>query len=71
MFVSTADVTGRNGAISMVGYATPCWSKCLKVLADGGYTGKNFSDSVKQLIGASVELVKNSELHTFAVLPKR
>ena len=46
-------------------------SKCLKVLVDGGYTGENFSNSVKKLIGANVEVVKRNELHTFAVLPKR
>jgi transposase len=71
MFVSTADITDRDGAISMIGYATPCLSKCLKVLVDGGYSGEPFARSVKKLIGASVEVVKRNELHKFAVLPKR
>jgi len=71
MFVSTANVTDRDGAITMIGYAAPYLSKCLKVLVDGGYTGEDFANEVKALIGAEVEVVKRNELHKFAVLPKR
>jgi len=39
MFISTADVTDRNGAITMIGYAAPNLFRCLNVLVDGGYTG--------------------------------
>ena len=42
-----------------------------KVLVDGGYTGEPFADAVKELLGASVEVVQRHELHTFAVLPQR
>ena len=38
---------------------------------DGGYTGKPFATAVQGLLGASVEVVKRNELHTFVVLPKR
>ena len=41
------------------------------VLVDGGYTGEPFADKVKEIIGATVEVAKRSELHTFAVIPKR
>jgi len=71
MFVTTANVTDREGAISMIGYAAPNLSKCLKVLVDSAYTGENFANIVKYLIGAEVEVVKRSELHKFVVLPKR
>lgn len=71
MFVSAANVTDREGAIKMLGYAGNTLSKCIKVLVDGGYIGEKFADSVKSLIGAEVEVVKRNELHTFAVLPKR
>jgi transposase len=71
MFVSTADITDRNGAISMIGCAAPCLSKCQTVLVDGGYTGEDFANGVEKLIGADVEVVKRNELHKFAVLPKR
>jgi transposase len=71
MFVSTADVTDRSGAIAMIGYTAPHLPKCIKVLVDGGYTGDPFSDSISELLGAEVEVVKRNELHKFAVLPKR
>ena len=41
------------------------------VLVDGGYTGTLFAAAVQSLLGASVEVVKRNELHTFVVLPKR
>ena len=41
------------------------------LLVDGGYTGKPFATAVQSLLGASVEVVKRNELHTFVVLPKR
>ena len=71
MSVSTADVTDRDGALKMIGYAGSTLSKCLKVLVDGGYTGKNFANGVNQMIGAEVEVVKRCELHTFVAMPKR
>jgi transposase len=42
-----------------------------KVLVDGGYTGIPFASGVQRLLGASVEVVRRHELHTFVVLPKR
>jgi len=38
---------------------------------DGGYTREAFADAVKGLLDAGVEVAKRSELHTFAVIPKR
>ena len=46
-------------------------SQVQKVLVDGGYTGEPFAAAVQSLLGASVEVVKRNELHTFVVLPKR
>ena len=43
----------------------------LKVPVDGGYAGKPFAVGVGSLLGATVEVVKRNELHTFTVLPKR
>jgi len=40
-------------------------------MGNNGYTDYPFADAVRDLLGASVEIVKRSELHTFAVLPKR
>jgi transposase len=71
MFASTADMTDRDGARNLIGYAYPHLSKVRKVLVDGGYTGDDFAQDVKWLIGAEVEVVKRNELHTFQVMPKR
>ena len=46
-------------------------SNIKKVLVDGGYTGKNFADAIREISNAEVEVVKRNELHTFVVLPKR
>jgi transposase len=46
-------------------------SSVKKYLVDGGYSGENFANAVKELCGADVEAVKRNELHTFAVLPQR
>jgi transposase len=37
----------------------------------GGYTGESFAQSVKEILGADVQVAKRSELHTFAVIPQR
>ena len=74
IMVTTANVTDRKGAIDMVDYycdVTDRLSMLKKILADGGYTGENFANSIKTLSAAEVEIVKRNELHTFAVLPKR
>ena len=69
--VTTADVTDRAGAPAMFGRRLGELNRVQKVPVDGGYTGKPFAVGVGNLPGASVEVVKRNELHTFAVLPKR
>ncbi len=39
MFVSTANVTDREGAVTMIGYAVSHLSMCQTVLVDGRYWG--------------------------------
>ena len=56
MFVSTANITDREGALRMIGYAGKALSKFIKVLADRSYTGDKFAAGVKKLIGAQVEV---------------
>ena len=43
------------------------------VLADSGYTGEPFAESVRETLGegVTVQIAKRSELHKFAVIPKR
>lgn len=69
--VTTADVTDRNGALTMFTSHKENLSNVLNILADGGYTGENFANSVKTLLGCTVKIAKRNELHTFAVMPKR
>ncbi|GFR32292.1 DDE_Tnp_1 domain-containing protein [Trichonephila clavata] len=46
-------------------------SEVKNILVDAGYTGKIFATQTKDIIGASVEVIKRSALHSFVVLPKR
>ena len=69
--VTTANVTDRTGAIQMYEAFAPNLVDIVKVLCDGGYTGKPFADAIMELIHAEVEVAKRNELHKFAVIPKR
>jgi transposase len=40
-------------------------------LVDGGYSDELFATAVKEILNATVEVVKRNELHTFKVIPKR
>ena len=71
MCVTTADVTDRKGALEAFTLHKKSLSKVVNVLADGGYTGQPFADGVSAILGASVQIAKRSELHTFAVIPQR
>ena len=69
--VTTAEVTDRAGALEAFQVSSESLLEVINVLADGGYTGKPFAEAVEELVGASVEIAKRSELHTFEVIPKR
>lgn len=69
--VTTANVGDRAGALEAFALHKTSLSSVQNVLADGGYTGEPFADAVKETLGATVEIAKRSELHTFAVIPKR
>jgi transposase len=64
-------MTDRDGARTLVIRAYPHLCRVRKVLADGGYTGEDFADDIRRLLGAEVEIAKRNELHTFKVIPKR
>ena len=69
--VTTAEVTDRNGALLALARHAPDLQSVVRILTDGGYVGKSFAQAVSELLGAHVEIAKRSELHTFAVMPKR
>mgnify|MGYP001584515078 CR=1 FL=1 len=71
LHVSTANVTDRNGALSAFRLHRKHLKRVKNVLTDGGYAGESFANAVKELLGATVEVVKRNELHKFVVLPKR
>jgi transposase len=71
VYVTATDVTDRNGAVEMIKINRDNLSEVRRFLCDGGYSGKNFADSVREINGASVEAVKRNELCKSVVLPKR
>ena len=71
MMITTADVTDRKGAIDMVSYYRECTdnlSQIKKMLVDGGYTGQNFADAIKEITGAEVEVVKRKKLRLLSAM---
>ena len=69
--VTTADITDRTGALEAFTLHKDNLIGVVNVMADGGYTGEAFADSVKETLDASVEIAKRSDLHAFVVIPKR
>ncbi len=69
--VTTANVTDRAGALEGFALYKSNLINVINVLVDAGYTGEPFATGVKDTLGATVEVAKRSELHTFAVIPKR
>jgi transposase len=69
--ITTANITDREGAIEMISDAKENLKEVENVLVDGGYSGEKFSLEVKDIIDATVEVAKRSELHKFVVIPQR
>jgi len=69
--VTTAEVTDRKGALEAFHRCKKNLKEVENVLVDGGYSGKPFADAVADKLGATVEVAKRNELHTFQVMPKR
>ena len=71
--VTTAEVTDRKGALQAMSRCKANLGKVQSVLADSGYVGQPFAQAVKETLGeeVTVQIAKRSELHKFAVIPKR
>ena len=69
--VTTAEVTDRQGALQAFDRCAAQLGQVNSVLADGGYTGEPFAQSARDRLGATVQIAKRNELHTFAVIPQR
>jgi transposase len=71
--VTTAEVTDRKGALQAMQRCRDSLDKVQSVLADSGYVGEPFAQSVRESLGeeVTVQIAKRSELRQFAVIPKR
>jgi transposase len=69
--ITTANIGDREGAEIMISNEKENLSDVKNILVDGGYTGERFAEKIKSILGATVEVAKRSELHKFAVIPKR
>jgi transposase len=66
MKVTTADVTGWDGALGALRAYAPNLTRVVKVLCDGG---EKLAGAVRKLM--EVDVIKRNEQRKFAVLPKR
>ena len=71
MFQSHQDNHKNNYQISILDNLDNNLQNVQNVLADVGYTGENFANSVKEILNCTTEVVKRSEKHKFKVIPKR
>ncbi|MDP1638739.1 MAG: transposase, partial [Candidatus Nitrotoga sp.] len=71
--VTTADVTERKRALQAMRQCKANLSTIQSVLADSGYMGQPYAQGVQEILGQAVteQIAKRSELHKFAVFPKR
>ena len=71
--VTTAEVTDRKGALQALERSRPSLKQVQSLLCDSSYTGEPFAEGVREILGkpVTVQIAKRSELHTFAVIPKR
>ena len=71
--VTTAEVTDRKGALQAIGRCKAGLGRVQSVLTDSGYTGEPFAQGVREALGehVTVQVARRSELHKFAVIPKR
>ena len=71
VFVTTANVSDRDGALLALQNSGQNMPLVQKIMGDSAYAGEIFQKGVEALLGAAVEVVKRSEAHIFVVLPKR
>ena len=69
--LSVETLSNRAGALEAFKNNKSTLSRVESVLVDGGYTGEPFANATDEILGASVQVAKRSELHTFAVIPQR
>ncbi len=68
---TTANVTDRAGAVALAEEHKDTLRTLTNLLVDGGYTSEMFAGEIARILGATVEVVKRNDLHTFKGIPKR
>jgi putative transposase len=73
VMVTPADVQEREGGIELLKRALPCHAWLRKIWVDGGYSGEDFANQVRDMRPKlDVEVVKRSDkAEGFEVLPRR
>ena len=71
LIVHTANIQERAGAKLLLEPLRDTLTRMKKILADGGYSGPDMIEWVKEKCGWIFEVVKRTELHIFKVVPKR
>ncbi|MBS4163632.1 hypothetical protein PRO82_000935 [Candidatus Protochlamydia amoebophila] len=69
--IKTANVTDRKGALETYLLNKSVLSEVKNVLANRGYSGEPFSNSIQEILGCEVEITKRNELHAFKLIAKR
>jgi putative transposase len=70
--VHSADIQDRDSACLVLDERTRAlWPFIVKIFADAGYQGPRVALAARDTGTWIVEIVKRTELHTFAVVPKR
>jgi transposase len=69
--VHSADIQDRDGAHALLRKARRWFPFINTIFADAGYQGPKMAKVVAETGRWTIEIVKRSELHRFAVLPKR
>jgi transposase len=70
--VHSADVQDRDGAALVLdGRTRALWPFIVKIFADAGYQGARAALAAASTGSWVLEIVRRTELHKFAVLPKR
>jgi transposase len=70
--VHPADIQDRDGAALVLDKRTRAmWPFILRIFADAGYQGPRAALAAARTGSWVIEVVKRTELHKFAVLPKR
>ena len=66
-------MTDRKGALQAIRRCKASLGQVKSLLADSGYVGKPFAQGVQDILGehVTVQIAKRSELHKFAVIPRR